>query len=79
MRVSWPNALLGCPDVGFAQLNLLEPVDFGVQVEIHVTAVGDEDAVVPVDAVFLEILDLSEETGDVDDAAGADEVHAACG
>ena len=42
-------------------------------------AVGDEDAVGGADAGVLELLDLLEETGDVDDTAGANEVGAAVG
>jgi hypothetical protein len=48
-----------------------------VQVEVDVTPVADEDAVFGVDAALLEGIDLFEQTWDVDDTAGTDEVDAA--
>lgn len=43
------------------------------------TAVTDEYAITRVDAMLLQSLDFSEETRNVDHAAGADEIHAAFG
>jgi hypothetical protein len=46
-----------------------------VQVQIDVAAVADKHTVLGSNAVLLEDVDLVEQVGNVDDAAGADEVH----
>ena len=48
-----------------------------MKVEVNVAAVGDEDTVVDVgEALLLELAELTEEAGDVEDDRGTDEVHA---
>lgn len=48
-----------------------------MEVKVDVAAVTDKNAVLGLDTVLLESIDLVEEVGDVDNAAGANEVNAA--
>lgn len=84
-RVAYPglcavrraNAAPRGANLALAQLHLLETVDGGVEVKVDLAAVRDEDAVVDVgQALGLEFAELLEEARDVEDDAGADEVHA---
>lgn len=74
--VSWADTLTGGTDRSAAEFLLLKAIDELVEVEHDVGTVRDEDAVGRVEALLLDSLELCEERGDVDDAAGADEVEA---
>ena len=50
-----------------------------MKVQVDVAAVADKHAVLGGDAVLLQDIDLVEEIGNVNDAAGADEVDATLG
>lgn len=64
-------------DLAVTELNLLEAIDGSVKVEVDVAAVGDEDTVVDIgEALRLELAELAEEAGDVEDNRGTDQVHA---
>lgn len=78
-HVRRPDALACGPDVLLAQLDLLQPIDFGVQVQVDVRAVTDEHAVCRTNAVLLDDLDFFEELRYVDHAARADQVDTAVG
>ena len=76
--VAWANAPLGGAHGIVPELDLLEAVDGSVQVEVDVTTVADQDARAGVlDALGLDVSQLLEEGGQVEDDAGADEVDAA--
>lgn len=76
--VAWANAPLCGAHGILPELDLLEAVDSGVQVEVDVTAVTDQDPGAGVlDALGLDVSQLLEEGGHVEDDAGADEVDAA--
>lgn len=67
----------GGADLAITKLNLLETIDGSVKVEVNVAAIGDEDTVVDIgEALLLELAELAEEAGDVEDDRGTDEVHA---
>lgn len=74
--VGWADALPGGADEARAQFYLLQAIDHLVEIEDDVGAVADENALLGVEAMLLESLELLEERGDVDDTAGADEVDA---
>ena len=59
-----------------AHLDFLEAVDGGVEVKVDLAAVGDQDAVVGLEALLFQLGKLLEEAGDVEDDAGADQVDA---
>jgi hypothetical protein len=71
------NSLAGCANVRVSEFHLLETVHLGVKVQVDVAAVADQHAVLGGDSVLLQNLDLVEKVGDVNDAAGANEVDAA--
>ena len=48
-----------------------------MKVQVDVAAVADQHAILGGDSVLLQDLDLVEKVGDVNDAAGANEVDAA--
>ena len=75
--VRWANTSPRSANLALAQLNLLEAVDGGMEVEVDLTAVLDEDTVVHVfQALFLQLGKFLEEARNVEDNSGADQVHA---
>lgn len=77
--VCWANALAGRANVGISKFHLLKAVNLTVEVKINVAAVADEDAVLGLDAVLLKSVNLVEKVGNVDNAAGANQVDATLG
>lgn len=73
------NSLAGCANVCISEFHLLETINLGVKVQVDVAAVADQHAILGGDSVLLQNLDLVEKVGDVNDAAGADEVDAVVG
>jgi hypothetical protein len=75
VAVTGTDALTGGADLAAAETLLLETVDDGVEVETDVCAVRDEDALCgALQALGLDIRQFLEETGDVEDGAGANQV-----
>ena len=67
----------GGADLAVTELNLLKAIDGSVKVEVDVATVGNEDTVVDIgETLLLELAELTEEAGDVEDDGGTDEVHA---
>lgn len=62
---------------GFREFAFLESVDEEMEVEDDVCAITEEDPLFRIQTLSLQIFQFLEETGDVDNAAAADEVEAA--
>lgn len=75
VTVARANSLTGGADLATTETSLLQTVNDGVQIKADVRAVGDEDALAGgVETLGLELGQFLEETWDVDDGAGADQV-----
>jgi hypothetical protein len=75
--VCWADTLSGGANLRVSEFHLLKTIYLGVKVQVDVAAVADKHTVLGGDAVLLEDVDLVEKVGNVDYAAGADEVDAA--
>lgn len=80
VAIAGTNALTGSPNLAATQLGLFQPINHRVEIEADMRAVRNENPLARVLETFrFEGGELLEETGDVDDGSGADEVNAGRG
>lgn len=78
VTVTRANSLARGTDLPSTEFRLLKSINNGVQIEADVRAVRDENPLAGVlETLLLQRGEFLEETGDVDDSSGADEVNAA--
>lgn len=77
VTVAGPNALASGANFTTTKTSLFQAIDDRVQIKADMRAVGNENALAGgAESLCLELAEFPEETRDVDDGSGADQVDA---